>query len=254
MADQGPHHDLGPSPERASGCLGCLGRVLVVGASGLVGREAVGQCLQDPGVSEVRVLLRRDLGLGELLGPHVGLDAAQRARFQPHVIDFTQLDRHPGLFEVDTVFCALGTTLRQAGSREAFRRVDFEWPLQLARLARANGARRFLLVSALGANADSRVFYNRVKGELEDAVSDIGFEQLCVARPSLLQGDRSEFRLGEHIGLMVSRSVGFLVPPSHRPVHVSQVAAGLLAAARAGRPGRQVVSNAALRAQPRAMG
>jgi uncharacterized protein YbjT (DUF2867 family) len=251
MTDRPPNPAPEPPPQGASGG---LGRVLVVGASGLVGRQAVRQCLHDPGVSEVRVLLRRHLALDELLGPHTDLDAAQRARFQPHVIDFTQLDRCPGLFDVNTVFCSLGTTLRQAGSREAFRRVDFEWPLQVARLARANGASRFLLVSAVGADSASRVFYNRVKGELEDAVSDIGFEQLCLARPSLLQGDRSEFRFGEHMGLLLGRALGFLVPESHQPVHVSQVAAGLLAAARAGRPGRQVVSNAALRTQPRAMG
>lgn len=228
-----------------------LGVVLIVGASGLVGREAVRLCLQDATVREVRALLRRDVGLDDLLGPGEPLTDAQRNKFRPCVVDFDRLERHTDLFDVDTVFCALGTTLRQAGSQAAFRRVDFEWPLQVARLAHVHGARRFLLVSALGASSRSRVFYNRVKGELEDAVRDIGFQRLCVARPSLLQGERGEFRPGERLGLCLSRWFFALIPDSHRPVHVRQVAAALLAACCADQPGgpaRRVLTNAELRA------
>ncbi len=236
----------------ASPATDALGTVLIAGASGLVGREAVKACLQDEGVTEVRALVRRPLTLDAVLG-HLAAEApaitaAQRARFRPVQADFQRLDREPGTFQVDTVFCALGTTIRQAGSQAAFRQVDFEAPLQIARLAHAQGAKRFLLVSALGASSSSRVFYNRVKGELEDAISAIGFEQFVIAQPSLLEGDRPESRPAERIGLMLAKVFGFLIPGSYRPVHVSQVAQALLHEAREGGAGRRVLTNARMRA------
>lgn len=235
-----------------SPAIGALGTVLIAGATGLVGREAVKACLQDEGVTEVRALVRRPLTLDAVLGGLAAeapaISPSQRARFQTVQADFQRLDREPATFQVDTVFCALGTTIRQAGSQAAFRQVDFEAPLQIARMAHAQGAKRFLLVSALGASSSSRVFYNRVKGELEDAVSAIGFEQLLIARPSLLDGDRPESRPAESIGLMLAKALGFLIPESHRPVHVRQVARALLHEAREGGAGRRVLTNARMRA------
>lgn len=233
--------------------------VLLAGASGLVGRELLRLCLTDPDVQMVKALLRRGVPLDALLPAaqpgEAPLTDAQRGKFQPCIVDFDHLDRHPEHFAVDAVFCALGTTIRQAGSQAAFRKVDFDAPLQIAQLAHAQGASRFMLVSALGASASSRVFYNRVKGELEEVIEAIGFAQLVVARPSLLQGDRAEFRLGEHLGLCLSDVLGCLIPESHRPVHVRQVALGLMRAARDGlhadggsvAPARRVLPNAWLR-------
>jgi len=236
----------------ASPASGALGTVLIAGATGLVGREAVQACLQDDGVSEVRALARRPLTLETVLGPlsaqAPAITAEQRTRFHPVQADFQRLDREPATFQVDTVLCALGTTIRQAGSQAAFRQVDFDAPLQIARLAHAQGAKRFLLVSALGASSSSRVFYNRVKGELEDAISAIGFEQFVIARPSLLDGDRPQSRPAERIGLVLAKAFGFLIPESHRPVHVRQVARALLRQAREGGAGRRVLTNAQMRA------
>lgn len=231
---------------------GSLGSVLIAGATGLVGREAVRACLLDDGVTEVRALVRRPLTLDGLLGPLAQEtpvpSAGQRARFHPVQVDFQRLDRTPSVFQVDTVFCALGTTIRQAGSQQAFREVDFDAPLQVARMAHAQGAKRFLLVSALGASSGSRVFYSRVKGELEDAISAIGFQQFIVAQPSLLDGERAQSRPAEHLGLMLSKALGWLIPESHRPVHVRQVARSLLRAAGEGGAGRRVLTNAQMRA------
>ncbi len=137
---------------------------LLAGATGLVGRECLRLLARDERVAEVRALVRRALP-ADGLGPRV-----RECR-----TEFDQLGRHPDWFQVDRVFCALGTTIRQAGSQEAFRRVDYEYPLAIAKAARARGASHFLLVSALGANARSSVFYNRVKGELEDAVRALGY-------------------------------------------------------------------------------
>lgn len=216
-------------------------RVLLAGATGLVGRALLHQLLADPMVGEVRALTRRALSRSELLGR--GGHPPGDERLQVCEIDFERLDRHTELFEVDWVCCAMGTTIRKAGSRAAFRQVDFDYPFQMAQLARAHGARQLLLVSAMGADADSRVFYNRVKGELEDALSELDYESVCVAQPSLLAGERGEFRLAERLGL----ALGFLMPERFKPVQAAQVAAGLLAVARDERPGWHVLSNALLR-------
>ena len=216
-------------------------RVLLAGATGLVGRALLHQLLADPMVGEVRALTRRALSRSELLGR--GGHPPGDERLQVCEIDFERLDRHTELFEVDWVCCAMGTTIRKAGSRAAFRQVDFDYPFQMAQLARAHGARQLLLVSAMGADADSRFFYNRVKGELEDALAELDYESVCVAQPSLLAGERGEFRLAERLGL----ALGFLMPERFKPVQAAQVAAGLLAVARDERPGWHVLSNALLR-------
>lgn len=218
--------------------------VLVAGATGLVGQQALRQLLADPWVGEVRALVRRDMPPAELAGSGTapGID-----KLRVCVANFDRLEARADWFAVDWVFCGLGTTLRQAGSQAAFRQVDFDYPLQVAQLAKAQGARCFMLVSALGANARSRVFYSRVKGELEDAVRAIGFDHVVVARPSLLAGDRKEVRLGERIGLMF----GGLMPARYKPVGAHQVAAGLIASAKgmesSAEPVHRVIDNIALR-------
>ncbi len=217
-------------------------RVLVVGATGLVGQQALRLLVADPAVAEIRALVRRPCTPRQLLGGDaehtVGFD-----KMRVYVTDFERLAERSSWLDVDTVFCALGTTIRQAGSRAAFRRVDLDYPLQIAQMAKAQGARRFLLVSAVGASARSRVFYNRVKGELEDAIRGLGFEHVSVAQPSLLAGERAEVRLGERLAL----KLGFLMPQPYKPVGVAQVAAGLLQSGRQGRIGWHVLSNTALR-------
>lgn len=219
-------------------------RALIAGATGLVGQQCLRLLLQDETVGQVRALVRRPMSAAELAGP--GATAEMLARLQVCVTDFNRLDDHLEWFDVDWVFCTLGTTIRQAGSQAAFKRVDLDYPLQIARLARTERARHFLLVSALGANARSSVFYNRVKGELEDAVRDLNFDALTVARPSLLAGDRPELRLGEFLGLKLA----WLMPGPWKPVHVSQVARGLWASAHQPPKGLRILHNTDLRSQP----
>ena len=220
-------------------------RVLVAGATGLVGGHALRLLLNDARVTRVRALLRRPVSPDVLMSP---LEPASlpAGKLVLDVAAFDCLGEHPSWFEVDWVFCALGTTIAKAGSQQAFREVDFEHPLRIARLAKAAGARHFLLVSALGADASSRVFYNRVKGELEDAVKALGFESTTFARPSLLTGDRADFRLGEAVG----QRLGWLVPAPFKPVRASQVALGLVNAAIEGRPGLHILANADMRRLP----
>jgi len=147
------------------------------------------------------------------------------------VVDFDQLSSHAQYFRADDVFCCLGTTIKQAGSEEAFRRVDFGYVTEAAHIAAAEGAEQFGLVSALGADAGSRVFYNRVKGEAEDAVRALPFRSVHILRPSLLLGERKEFRLGERIAEAAAWALGPLMRGSlsrFRPVHSRAVAAVLV--------------------------
>ncbi len=204
---------------------------LVAGATGLVGRECLRLLSSDDAVDEVRALVRRSLP-SEFAGPRV----------RECLIDFDRLDSHPDWFEVDSVFCALGTTIREAGSREAFRRVDYDYPLAVAKNARSRGASHFLLVSAMGANSRSRIFYNQVKGEIEEAVQRLGYPSVTIARPSLLLGDRQEWRLGEEI----AKRVGWLLPAQWGLVHALQVASALVRAAHKAVPGVQILENAVL--------
>jgi uncharacterized protein YbjT (DUF2867 family) len=205
--------------------------IALFGATGLVGRECLQLLLDDPEFARVVVAVRREVALD--------LTAAQRAKLELHVIDFDRLGDHANLLAVDQILCTLGTTIRKAGSQRAFHIVDFAYPEQIARLACERGARHFLLVSALGANARSKVFYNRVKGELEEAVRALPFRSHTLIRPSLLLGDRAEFRLGEKL----AAPLGFLLPRKYRPVHAHDVANALVKAAVADHPGLKLIES-----------
>ena len=208
---------------------------VVIGATGLVGRECVKQLAARPEFERVTALVRRALP-----------DDLQSPRLQTVLIDFDRLDERPDVFQASHVFCALGTTIKQAGSEERFRQVDFEYPLQVARLALAAGARHFLLVSSVGASPTSRGFYLRVKGELERAIVALGFPSVTVVRPSLLLGDRKESRLGEELAIRLS----WAFPRKYRAVHVRDVARALVNAAIEDRPGVRIIENAEIIAQP----
>jgi uncharacterized protein YbjT (DUF2867 family) len=190
----------------------------------------------DPAFDRIVVLTRRPLS-PELV--HGSVDA--------RVVDFDNLSAHASLFAVHQIICALGTTIRQAGTQQAFRRVDFDYPLTAARLGAERGATHFLLVSSIGANARSRVFYSRVKGELEDAVLALSYRSVTIVRPSLLLGPRAEYRLGEQI----AKRLGFLLPSKYKPIGAHAVAAALVHAAKADLPGRRIVESPEIRAMAR---
>ena len=207
--------------------------VLLVGATGLVGRECLRLLLADSAFGRIAVLTRRPLS------PDV-----RSPKLETHVVDFDHLNEYDALFAVDAIVCALGTTIRQAGSRTRFRTVDYEYPLAFARLGRRQGCEHFLIVSALGANPRSRVFYNRVKGELEDALRALGYPRLTIVRPSLLLGPRAELRLGEEVAKRVTRWLGPLVPRAFKPVEARAVATTLVNAARQKGTGTNVIESA----------
>jgi len=155
-----------------------------------------------------------------------------RGKLHERVVDFSALGP-ADVAPVDDVFCAIGTTMKKAGSREAFRHVDFELPLRVAELATSVGAKRIALVSSVGASARSSNFYLRTKGELEDALAALPLAALHVFRPSLLLGDRAESRPGEAIASVLSRATrGLLVRGlrKYRPIDADLVARAMVAA------------------------
>lgn len=208
--------------------------VLLAGASGLVGHELLRQLLARSPQPTVHALVRRPIE-----------PADGRVRWL--TVDFAALPKLPA---ADEAWCCLGTTIKQAGSQAAFRAVDFAAVLAFAKASRVAGAQRFGVVSAMGADARSAVFYNRVKGEMEAAVAALGFAQVVIARPSLLVGDRAArgqpVRAGEALALRLSTPLALLVPRSVRPIAASTVARGMLEAMRESRPGVRVVASGEL--------
>lgn len=213
---------------RVDGAAATARTALVAGATGLVGREILRGLLTDDSVAAVHALARRPLEL-------------RHPKLTTQVVDFAAL---PALPRVDEVYLALGTTIKVAGSQAAFRAVDHDANLAVATAARRAGAARLGLVSAMGADGRSSIFYSRVKGELEDHLAGLGYEGLVIARPSLLVGDRASLgqpiRPGEQWGDTVGRWLRPLIPANYRPILARGVAHALLRAVPSAR-GTQVL-------------
>lgn len=170
---------------------------LVAGATGLIGKHCIYRLLESPEYTRVIALTRKPLTI-------------KHHKLHQVMVDFDNLDAVKEELIADDVFCCLGTTIKVAGSQENFKKVDFGYPLKLAQLCQQQGARQYLLVSAMGANSQSSIFYSRVKGELENAISGLHYNSFQVFRPSLLMGDRKEVRIGEIIGKVLMKATGFL--------------------------------------------
>ena len=201
---------------------------LLAGASGLVGGECLRRLLDETAYATVVLVTRRDLGV-----------VAQHRKLRQVVCDFARLEAVGDALRVDHVFCALGTTIRKAGSQAKFREVDFEYPSRLATLTRGRGATHFSLVSALGADRRSPFFYSRVKGELEEAVRAMGWPSLCIVRPSVIAGDRTESRPFERLAEHALR----LAPRTWRPVPARQIAAAMVTTALRAPAGTTVIES-----------
>ncbi len=208
---------------------------LVVGATGMVGRQLVIALLKHHAYKEVVTFGRRDLDL-------------HHDRLKHHILDFRRLPDYKSLFEGHDLFLSIGTTRAKAGSKEAFLRVDYDYPLKIAQLA---SVQQVLLVSSAGADPDSLLFYLQVKGQLEHALAQLPLWGLHVFRPSFLEGDRKEFRLGEEIGTRLLRGADFLsggraVPPRLKLVEDVTLARAMIVVAQGLKPGLRIYENEAL--------
>jgi uncharacterized protein YbjT (DUF2867 family) len=207
-------------------------KLLLIGSTGLVGRHVLDLALADPRMDEVVAPVRK------ALPAHPKLHAP--------VVDYDHLPDDADWWRADAVICTLGTTLRVAGSQEAFRRVDHDYPLAVARLARKHGTPVYAINSAMGADVSSRFFYNRVKGELEADLRQEGFQSLTLVRPGLIGGNRDEFRAGERFAAAVLKVIGPMLPRKWRINPAERIARTLLDAAVNPPPGVTIISAEAL--------
>ncbi len=197
---------------------------LVAGTTGLIGGQLLRLLLEDERYSKVIALSRKPLSV-------------YHPKLNNLVVDFSRLADYADVLKANDVFCCLGTTMKQAGSQEAFRKVDYAYPLELARIAKNSGAKRYLLVTALGANKKSSFYYNRVKGEVEGEIGKQEFESYNIFRPSFLQGNRIESRAGEQATNAFFKMFGFLVPKKFKAIDSIKVARAMLAKAKEEKPG-----------------
>ena len=201
---------------------------ILAGATGLVGGECLRRLLASPRYERVIVVTRRKLA-----------DVAADRKLRQVVTEFENLGEVRDRLRGDHVYCALGTTIRKAGSQERFRAVDYEYPLRLAQLTRKNGARHFSIVSALGASRSSPFFYSRVKGEAEEGLRQLGWPSLAIVRPSVIAGDRAEPRPLERLSEHLLR----FAPATWRPVPAGDIAAAMVVLALRERPGVTVLES-----------
>ena len=187
----------------------------VIGASGLVGQQLVAQLLENAEFSKVRVFVRRRSGLVHL-------------KIEEQIIDFEQPETWNNMVQGEVLFSTLGTTIKTAKTKENQYRVDFTYQYEFAKAALENGVGVYVLVSSMGADPKSSVFYSRMKGELEVAVEKLNFKKLLVFRPSILDGNRQEQRIGEKIGLAVSRFITRFVLKKYKPTPVDALAAKMI--------------------------
>jgi uncharacterized protein YbjT (DUF2867 family) len=208
-------------------------KALIAGATGLVGSHLLQLLIKDPDYEKIWVLTRRPLKI-------------QDEKIGEILSDFNDLTATLQEVKTDHVFCCLGTTMKKAGSKEAFRKVDFEFPLEIARILRSKGASKFLLVSAIGASRNSMFFYNRVKGKVEEAVRQVNYPALFIFRPSLLLGDRGEERVGEDVAKKIYQYIDWLfIGPfkKYKGIEAATVAAAMWKKAKTDQSGTVILES-----------
>ncbi|WP_052592462.1 oxidoreductase [Aureispira sp. CCB-QB1] len=205
---------------------------LIIGASGLVGKRLVQQLLQDERYEKITALVRTPLEIKH--------EKLTQTRYD---FNWPNADLAIG----DELFCCLGTTIKKAGSQAAFRKVDYDYIVETAKIALANGTKKIAVVSSMGADKDSSIFYNRIKGETEAALQKLSYEACYILRPSLLMGARDELRMGELVGKLFMTAFAFAVPNKYKGIEGKQVAKAMIAIMNSNKVGFQIFESDALR-------
>lgn len=204
----------------------------LVGATGLIGSHLLQALLTDNYFDTIRILIRRPIDI-------------THPKLEKKIVDFNDSDSLlVALSNSDVLFCAIGTTQKKVkGDKNAYRKIDFDIPVKLARFCNMTGCKKFILVSSAGANSKSMNFYQRLKGETDEAVKEVGPTTIHIMRPSLLLGDRKEFRLGENIGKTLMTTLSFLIPDKYKAIHAKNVARVMLALAKKNEEGYFIHEN-----------
>jgi uncharacterized protein YbjT (DUF2867 family) len=170
---------------------------IVLGSTGLIGGYVLALLLNDNAFDKVKVFVRKPLSINH-------------PKLEQHIINFNDSGSFEKLVTGDVIFCCLGTTIKTAGSQDAFKKVDYEYPLEFAKAGKQNGVNQYLIISSIGATTDTSNFYLKTKGEIETAIKNLNFDSFVILRPSMLLGDRKEIRFGEIIGKVVMQAISFL--------------------------------------------
>ncbi|WHX98341.1 NAD(P)H-binding protein [Neobacillus sp. DY30] len=203
---------------------------LVLGATGLIGKELVNILSENGQYQKVHLLVRRPIEVKSEV-------------CEVHFVEYDKLHNYSELFQVTDVFCCLGTTIKVAKTKEAFRKVDYEYPVEAARIAKESGVEKFLIVSSMGADSKSIFFYSQVKGDVEESLYKVNLPSLHIFRPSLLLGKREEFRFGEKVAEKVSGMLNKLMIGPLRPyrgIQARKVAAAMAFVAQSSKKGKQI--------------
>lgn len=189
----------------------------IIGSTGLIGSHLLNLLINNPDYATVRILIRRPL---EFSHP----------KLEKKLVDFNDMESFRLALEgTEVIFCCIGTTMKKMkGDKEAYRKIDYGIAVQAAQLGKACGCEKFVLVSAVGADSKSRNFYLKLKGETEEGVQSSGIESVYILRPSLLIGNRKEFRAGEKLAAWLMPLFSFLLPARYRPVKASEVAKAMV--------------------------
>lgn len=204
-------------------------KLILAGATGLVGQHVLQLALKDERIESVVAPVR------------IGL--AAHPKLAAPIVNFDQLTQDDPWWQADAVICTLGTTMKKAHTKDAFRRVDYDYPLYVAGLAHQHGTLTYVLNSAIGADATSRIFYNQVKGELEQGLAEIGFRSLTYVRPGLISGERQELRIGEIILVQALKLLGPILPRRWHLNPPSQIAKALLESAIQAKSGVNIITS-----------
>ena len=211
-------------------------RATIIGVTGLIGNYLLEELLKDDYYHTVRVLIRRPVDLAH-------------PKLEKKLVDFNDNDSLlVAMSNSDVVFCTVGTTQKKVkGNKAAYRKVDYDIPVNAARFCKMTGCEKFVLVSSVGANSKSNNFYLKLKGEVEDAVKSVGLKSAYIMRPSTLLGERKEFRLGEKIGKAIMTTLSFLIPAKYKPIHGKDVAMAMVVVSKKNEEGFFVWENNEIR-------
>lgn len=189
----------------------------IIGSTGLIGGHLLDLLINDPFFKPVRILIRRPLDISH-------------PKLEKKLVDFSDIESFRLALEgTDVIFCCIGTTMKKMkGDKTAYRKIDYDIAVHAAQLGKANGCEKFVLVSAVGADSKSRNFYLKLKGEIEEAIQATGIESVYILRPSLLMGNRKEFRAGEKFASWLMPLFAFLLPARYKPVKASEVAKAMV--------------------------
>lgn len=208
-------------------------KALVVGATGLVGKRVVNQILQNDNYEKVTILVRNSSGI-------------THDKLEEVVINFQNIEEYEQYFYVNDVFSCLGTTIKTAKTKEKFKEVDYDYTINTANIAKKTNVQNFLVISSLGANSRSRVFYNKVKGEVERDLVNLSMNTLFIFRPSLLLGDRKEFRIGEKVAEKIAEIFSFVFTgklQKYKPIHAEKVAKAMIISALKNETGNRIIES-----------